>query len=198
MTVIPASAYRAPGYYRALGAALMKCEAAHEAMVTKLVRLRDMRGRLFVLGVGGGAANAAHAVCDFRKLCGIEAYAPSDGIAELTARVNDEGWATAFTGWLRTSRISDRDAMLIFSVGGGHASVSACIYEAVLLARQVGAEVLAVVGRPDGIAARVASAGVVVDSSEVNLLTPVTEAAQIAVLHALVSDPRLQLSKTKW
>lgn len=172
-------------------------DARYEAMVAELVALRSRGGRLFCLGVGGGAANAAHAVCDFRKLCAIEAYAPTDGISELTARTNDEGWGTVFSAWLRTSKVSSRDAIFVFSVGGGHANVSACIYEAVQLAKQVGARVLGVVGRPDGAVARAGDA-VIITGTQGSLLTPVTEAAQIAVLHALVSDPRLQSGRTKW
>jgi D-sedoheptulose 7-phosphate isomerase len=171
--------------------------SAYDEMVYELAALRERGGRLFCLGVGGGAANAAHAVCDFRKLCGIEAYAPADGTAELTARTNDEGWATVFKAWLRTSRLSSKDALMVFSVGGGQADVSACIYEAVQLAKQVGARVLGVVGRAEGVVARFGDA-VVVTGIAGPLLTPVTETAQVAVLHALVSDPRLQTGKTKW
>lgn len=185
-------------FYSALAAVLhQRAIPLHEKMVVELHALRERGGRLFVLGVGGGAANAAHAVNDFRKLCGVRAYAPTDGTSELTARANDEGWATIFKAWLRTEKISGGDALLVFSVGGGTAEVSACIYEAVQLAKQVGAQVLGVVGRADGITARFGDA-VVVTGLEGELLTPVTEAAQIAVLHALVSDDRLQTSGTKW
>lgn len=187
-------------FYAALSEALVdRCGPQHEALVTELIALRARRGRLFVLGVGGGAANAAHAVNDFRKLCGIEAYAPTDGIAELTARTNDEGWPTVFTEWLRVSRISFRDAIMVFSVGGGHPTVSACIYEAIQLAYAVRAPVLGVVGRSDGAAAHQGNAVIVVgELSKSAWLTPITETAQIAVLHALVSDPRLRRSPTKW
>jgi D-sedoheptulose 7-phosphate isomerase len=170
---------------------------ATEAMLCELIALRARRGRLLCLGVGGGAANAAHAVNDFRKLCGIEAYAPTDGISELTARANDEGWSTIFVEWLRTSRLSGQDALMIFSVGGGTDEVSACIHRAVTYAETVGAIVLGVVGKPDGTTAQLGDA-VVVTGLEGALLTPVTETAQIAVLHALVSDPRLQQIPTKW
>lgn len=186
------------GYYKILADVLEKKAAPlHDQMVSKLMMLQMRRGRLFVLGVGGGAANAAHAVNDFRKLCGIEAYAPTDGISEITARANDEGWATIFKAWLRTSRVGNLDALLVFSVGGGTPAVSACIYEAVQLAKNVGASVLGVVGRPDGAVARCGDAVVVTDVRG-EFLTPVTEAVQIIVLHALVSDPRLQCAKTKW
>lgn len=168
-----------------------------ELMLLGLVKLRRCRGRLFCLGVGGGAANAAHAVNDFRKLCGIEAYAPTDGISELTARANDEGWRTVFVEWLRTSRISNDDALMVFSVGGGTEKVSACIHEAVTHAQSVGAAIFGVVGKPDGTTARLGDA-VVVTGLEGLLLTPITETVQIAILHALVSDPRLQMVSTKW
>lgn len=171
--------------------------AAFEHMLKELIDLRRRSGRLFVLGMGGGAANAAHAVNDFRKLCGIETYAPTDGISELTARANDEGLSTIFKGWLRTSRISHNDALLVFSVGGGQPHASMCIYEAVQLAKQVGARVLAVVGREDGASARQGDA-VVIARSRGDWCTPVTETAQIAVLHALVSHPSLKAADTKW
>lgn len=175
----------------------MRAADQHDLLVRELVALRERRGRLFCLGVGGGAANAAHAVNDFRKLCAIEAYAPSDGIAELTARANDEGWHTIFKAWLRVSKLSSKDALFVFSVGGGQGNVSACIYEAVQLAAQVGARVLGVVGLSTGVTALVGDA-VVVTEVLGDLLTPVTEAAQAAVLHALVSDPRLKVGRTKW
>lgn len=170
-----------------------------ETMLLMLVHLRRRHGRLFCLGVGGGAANAAHAVNDFRKLCGIEAYAPTDGISELTARANDEGWRTVFVEWLRTSRMSDNDALMVFSVGGGTEEVSACIHAAVVYAESMNAVVLGVVGKPDGTTAlRGTQDAVVVTGLEGTLLTPITETAQIAILHALVSDPRLQMVSTKW
>ena len=168
-----------------------------ELMLLELVALRRRHGRLFCLGVGGGAANAAHAVNDFRKLCGIEVYAPTDGISELTARANDEGWRTVFVEWLRISRLNAEDAIMVFSVGGGTENVSACIHEAVVHAESVNAVVLGVVGKPDGTTARRGDA-VVVTGLEGPLLTPITETAQIAILHALVSDPRLQMVSTKW
>mgnify|MGYP001562305945 CR=1 FL=1 len=177
------------------------CSKGHDSLVRELAALRERGGRLFLIGVGGGAANAAHAACDFRKLCAIESYAPTDGIAEVTARTNDEGWRTIFVEWLRTSRLGRRDAIFVFSVGGGHAEVSACIYEAVQLARQVEARVLGVVGRDDGATAKMGDAVIVVDAVRGALgafLTPVTEAAQVAVLHALVSDPHLMCGKPKW
>lgn len=187
-------------YYGVLRDALYTCYSQHTKLVAELASLRERGGRLFVIGVGGGAANAAHAVCDFRKLCGIETYAPTDGIAELTARTNDDGWQTVFAEWLRGSRLGPADAVLFFSVGGGHARVSVCISEAVVLAREVGARILGVVGRSDGAVARLGDVVVVIARENVpeHLLTPVTETVQVAVLHALVSDPRLQVGKTKW
>lgn len=173
-------------------------QAGIERILTELVSLRARGGRLFVIGVGGGAANAAHAVNDFRKLCHIEAYTPTDSVAELTARANDEGWRHIFTQWLMTSRFVRNDALLVFSVGGGTETVSACIYDAVNYSLAfAGASVLAVVGRPDGAATRRAVASVVT-GLDGPLLTPITETVQVAVLHALVSDPRLQVQETKW
>lgn len=166
-------------------------------LVDELVALRERRGRLFCVGVGGGAANAAHAVNDFRKLCGIEAYAPTDSASEITARANDEGWHTIFREWLKVSRLGPADAVMVFSVGGGRGHVSQCILEAVMLAREVGAKVLGVVGRADG-ATAVYGDAVVVAGVDGPLLTPVAETAQVAILHALVSDPRLQQRSTKW
>jgi D-sedoheptulose 7-phosphate isomerase len=185
-------------FYGALSRALTDCALpAHEAMVRELAALRERGGRLFCLGVGGGAANAAHAVNDFRKLCGIEAYAPTDGVAELTARANDEGWQTIFYEWLHVSRLCGFDALMVFSVGGGTPEISQCIHEAVEYAWARGAPVLGIVGSREGTTARLGRAVAVVEA-EGALRTPVTEAAQIAVLHALVSDPRLQINKTKW
>lgn len=182
-----------------LSALLSRETIAHAVslQVEELAALRARGGRLFVLGVGGGAANAAHAVNDFRKLCDIEAYAPTDGGAELTARANDEGMDTIFTAYLRGSRLCRRDAILVFSVGGGQEQVSRCIYLAVSYARGEGARVLGVVGKPDGATAMWGD-GVIVTDIQGPLLTPVTETVQVAVLHALVSDPRLQVRATKW
>lgn len=189
----------AQSFYQCLRDVLYQGQASlkHDALVAEMLVLRKRGGRLFCLGVGGGAANAAHAACDFRKLCGIEAYAPTDGIAELTARTNDDGWSTVFSEWLRVSRIGSMDAIFVFSVGGGHVDVSACIHGAVAEALGVSARILGVVGRSDGAVAKCGHV-VVVTGVEGPLLTPVTEAAQVAVLHALVSDPRLQQQTTKW
>lgn len=171
--------------------------AGIERLARGIEPLRSHGRRLFILGVGGGAANAAHAVNDFRKLCNIEAYAPTDSVSEITARANDEGWSTVFKPWLQTSRLSRKDALLIFSVGGGTETVSPCLTAAIKYARSLQAKVFAVVGKADGFAARRAHAAVVT-GLEGPLLTPVTETVQLAVLHILVSDPRLQIADTKW
>lgn len=179
-----------------------------EELTCELVRLRDREGRLFVLGVGGGAANAAHVVNDLRKLCGIEAYAPTDSVAELTARTNDEGWDTVFVNWLKVSRPTHRDAVLVLSVGGGASYVSKCISVALGWLRGMRdfryVPILGIVGRPDGDTAKLGDIVVVVGNPEAEstpsrqFFTPITETVQIAVLHALVSDPRLQTKETKW
>jgi D-sedoheptulose 7-phosphate isomerase len=171
-----------------------------EALAERLAALRERGGRLFVLGVGGSAANCGHAVNDFRKLCGIEAYAPTDNVAELTARTNDEGWETVFSGWLETSRLSDKDAVLVFSVGGGNAerNVSVNIVQALTLAKARGATVLGIVGRDGGYTGHVGDEVVVVPTVDERLVTPHTEAFQAVVWHCLVSHPRLQRHATTW
>lgn len=171
-----------------------------ERLVAELVALRARGGRLFVLGVGGSAANASHAVNDFRKLCGIETYAPTDNVSELTARTNDEGWETVFTGWLKISRLSAEDAVLVFSVGGGNLekNVSVNLLHALELAKKVGARILGVVGRDGGHAAKVGNEVVIVPTVDDGLVTPHTEAFQAVVWHCLVSHPDLQVQATKW
>lgn len=171
-----------------------------ERLVAELVALRARGGRLFVLGVGGSAANASHAVNDFRKLCGIETYAPTDNVSELTARTNDEGWETVFTGWLKISRLSAEDAVFVFSVGGGNLekNVSVNLLHALELAKQVGAKILGVVGRDGGHAAKVGNEVVIVPTVDDGLVTPHTEAFQAVVWHCLVSHPDLQENATKW
>jgi D-sedoheptulose 7-phosphate isomerase len=173
--------------------------ATIEAIATGLAERRDAGGRLFVIGVGGGAGHASHAVCDFRKLAGFEAYTPVDNVSELTARTNDEGFETVFDAWLRTSRISARDALLVFSVGGGSREhgISINLVNAVELARSVGAAVYGVVGRPDGTTAQLADACVVVPAPP-ERLTPHTEGWQAVVWHLLVSHPVLAAHETKW
>jgi D-sedoheptulose 7-phosphate isomerase len=171
-----------------------------ESLADALAALRECGGRLFILGVGGSAANAAHAVNDFRKLCGIETYAPTDNVSELTARTNDEGWETVFAAWLRTSRLTKKDAVLVFSVGGGNAehNVSMNIVRALELATEVGATILGVVGRDGGTTKKLGHHVVVIPTVDAALVTPHTEAFQAVVWHCLVSHPKLQVAATKW
>jgi len=174
--------------------------AAIDRLVALLVALRDRGGRLFVLGVGGSAANASHAVNDFRKITRIEAYTPTDNVAELTARINDDGWETAFAAWLRTSRISARDMVLVFSVGGGDLArnISPNLVRALEYAKAVGAAVAGVVGRNGGYTAQAADVCVIVPTVNPETVTPHTEAFQAVVWHLLVSHPALRASATKW
>ncbi len=171
-----------------------------EAMVDLLAAARTAGGRLFVLGVGGSAANASHAANDFRKLVGLETYAPTDNVSELTARTNDEGWPSVFEGWLRTSRLGPTDVVLVLSVGGGNLekNVSPNLVCALQYVRQVGARVLGIVGRDGGYTAQVADACVVVPTVNPSHVTAHSEAFQGIVLHLLVSHPRLQSGPTKW
>jgi D-sedoheptulose 7-phosphate isomerase len=174
--------------------------AALRGLVDRLVELRDRRGRLFILGVGGSAGNASHAVNDFRKIVGIESYAPTDNVSELTARTNDEGWDTVFESWLRTSRLNERDAVLVFSVGGGNLerNVSPNLVKALRLAKDVGATILGIVGRDGGFTATVADACVIVPTVNPEHVTPHSEAFQAVVWHGLVTHPRLKQQETKW
>jgi D-sedoheptulose 7-phosphate isomerase len=173
---------------------------AVERLAEELCALRERGGRLFVLGVGGSAANASHAVNDFRKLCGIEAYAPTDNVSELTARINDEGWATSFSEWLKVSRLSQDDLVLVFSVGGGNVekNVSPNLVQALELCLERGARIAGVVGRDGGHTARVAHACVVVPTVNPAAVTPHTEAMQAVIWHLLVSHPKLQRVTAKW
>lgn len=165
-----------------------------------LAETRGQGGRLFVLGVGGSAGNASHAVNDFRKLCGFEAYSPTDNVSELTARINDDGWDTAFAHWLRGSRLGPRDLVLVFSVGGGDAArnVSMNLVRALDYARSVGARTAAIVGRDGGHAGRVADACVLVPTVNPESVTPHAEAFQAVLWHLLVTHPRLQTAPGKW
>ena len=171
-----------------------------ERMVSILAELRDAGGRLFFLGVGGSAGNCGHAVNDFRKIVGIEAYAPTDNVSELTARTNDEGWETVFVEWLKTSRLKPTDAVFIFSVGGGDMkkNVSANLVRALEYAKKVGAKVLGVVGRDGGYTARVGDAVAIVPTVNPETVTPHSEAFQAVIWHLLVSHPRLKIQQTKW
>ncbi len=173
---------------------------AIERVVDLLAALRERKGRLFILGVGGSAGNASHAVNDFRKLVGIEAYAPTDNVSELTARTNDEGWETTFAAWLKVSRLRDTDAILVFSVGGGdlERNVSPNLVRAVQYAKEVGAKVLGIVGRDGGYTARQADAAVVIPTVNDDHITPHSEAFQGVVWHCIVSHPSLKACATKW
>lgn len=174
--------------------------AAVDLMARGLAGVREGGGRLFVLGVGGSAANAGHAVNDFRKLCDIETYAPTDNVSELTARTNDEGWDTVFAAWLCTSRACERDAVLVFSVGGGSAekNVSLNLVRALDEAKARRLKIFGVVGRDGGYTARVADVAVIVPTADAAHVTPHTEAFQAMVWHCLVSHPLLQTQKTTW
>ncbi len=174
--------------------------AAIEALCGELATLREREGRLFIIGVGGSAGNAGHAVNDFRKLCGIEAYAPTDNVSELTARTNDEGWPTVFAEWLKVSRANAKDAILIFSVGGGNMekNVSPNIVSAIGVAKERGMRVLGVVGRDGGYTKKAGDCVVVIPTVEESRVTPHAEAFQAVVWHCLVSHPLLQKNATKW
>lgn len=169
-------------------------------LVDTLARVRAGGGRLFVLGVGGSAANASHAVNDFRKLTGLEAYTPVDNVSELTARINDDGWESSFANWLAGSRLTERDGVLVFSVGGGDAerNVSVNLVRAVEYAKSVGATVCGVVGRTGGFTAKMADVCVIVPTVNEQTVTPHTEAFQAVIWHLLVSHPRLQTVPAKW
>jgi D-sedoheptulose 7-phosphate isomerase len=173
---------------------------AIERLAAALVEVRSRGGRLFFLGVGGSAANCSHAVNDFRKLAGFEAYAPTDNVAELTARTNDEGWDTVFVAWLAGSRLGPADAVFVLSVGGGSVEkkVSANLVHALQHAQKVGATILGVVGRDGGYTATVAHACVIVPTVNQDAVTPHAEAFQAVVWHLLVSHPRVQIAPTKW
>jgi D-sedoheptulose 7-phosphate isomerase len=174
--------------------------AAVETLAKELAELRQRRGRLFFLGVGGSAANCSHAVNDFRKLCGIEAYTPVDNVAELTARTNDEGWETVFAAWLKTSQATRNDAVFVFSVGGGNLekNVSANIVAGLKEAKQRGMKIFGVVGRDGGYTRQVGDCVVLVPTVDASRVTPHTEAFQAVVWHCLVSHPALQQISTKW
>ncbi len=171
-----------------------------EKVAALLADLRDRGGRLFILGVGGSAANASHAVNDFRKIVGIEAYAPTDNVSELTARTNDEGWATVFVAWLKVSHLSANDAVMVFSVGGGNVekNISPNLVSALQYAGSVGSRIVGIVGRDGGYTAKVADACVIVPTVNPETVTPHAEAFQAVVWHLLVSHPALKATQTKW
>jgi D-sedoheptulose 7-phosphate isomerase len=179
--------------------ALLDTEAIDD-MVRAMVQLRGRGGRLFILGSGGGAGHASHAVNDFRKIAAIEAYCPTDNVSELTARVNDDGWETSYANWLKGSRLNGRDMLLIFSVGGGNREhqVSMNLVRCLELAQEVGAGICGVVGRDGGYTAKVATACVIVPTVNPNTVTPHVESFQAVVWHLLVSHPDLQAADMKW
>jgi D-sedoheptulose 7-phosphate isomerase len=175
----------------------------HESIESMLEVLHDARrqgGRIFFLGVGGGAGHASHAVNDFRKIAGIECYAPTDNVSELTARINDDGWETSYRNWLRGSRLHERDVVFVFSVGGGDAArnISANLVAALEYAREVGAKICGVVGRDGGFTAQVSNACVVVPVVNQDTITPHTESFQALIWHLLVSHPKLKAGEMKW
>src|SRR5438128_5671382 len=188
-------------YLAEVGQILLQLDAdAIERVVPLLAETRARGGRLFILGVGGSAANASHAVNDFRKLAHLEAYAPTDNVSELTARTNDEGWASVFEGWLRVSRLGPADLVLVFSVGGGNAerNVSPNLVAALQYAKGMGARIAGVVGRDGGFTAQVANACVIIPTVNPDHVTPHTEAFQAVIWHLLVSHPKLKVLPTKW
>lgn len=169
-------------------------------IVSKLAELRENNGRLFILGVGGSAGNASHAVNDFRKLCNIEAYAPTDNVSELTARTNDEGFDTIFSEYLKVSRVGREDAILIFSVGGGSVekNVSLNLISAIKEARKNKTQIFSIVGKPDGFAAQNSDISIVIPVSDNTLITPMSEAFQAVIWHCIVTHPHLAFNATKW
>jgi D-sedoheptulose 7-phosphate isomerase len=173
--------------------------AAVDAMARGLAAVRERGGRLFILGVGGGAGHASHAVNDFRKLCRMESYAPSDNVSELTARTNDDGWETSYSAWLEISRLSERDALLVFSVGGGSRehNVSTNLVGAMEAAHRIGAAIFGVVGAPGGTLSELADVAILIDPPA-GLRTPLVESFQAVIWHALVSHPQLALQQGHW
>ena len=188
-------------YFKEVGeiAALIN-HAEVEQLAAELAQLREREGRLFLLGVGGSAANCSHAVNDFRKLCGIESYAPTDNVSELTARTNDEGWDTVFAAWLRTSKANQKDAVFVLSVGGGNTEkkVSTNLVFGIKAAKSLGMKIFGVVGRDGGYTKEVGDTVIVIPTVESSRITPHAEAFQAVVWHCLVSNPLLQQSATKW
>ena len=174
--------------------------AVIEKMVDTLISIRDKKGRLFFMGVGGGAGNAGHAVNDFRKIAGIESYSPTDNVSELTARINDNGWENSFAEWLKSSNLNSKDGVFVFSVGGGNRekNVSVNLVKALEYARKVRAMVLGIVGRDGGYTAKIAYACLIIPTVNPTTVTPHTEAFQSVIWHLLVSHPRLRTAEMKW
>lgn len=175
-------------------------DRAIEKLVNALMTIKENAGRVFFLGVGGSAGNCSHAVNDFRKIVNIESYAPTDNVSELTARTNDDGWASVFVEWLKISRLTAKDALFVLSVGGGNVekNISPNLVEAIQYAKSVGAQVLGIVGRNGGYTAQVADACVIVPTINIENITPHSEAFQAVVWHLLVSHPKLKANQTKW
>lgn len=173
---------------------------AIEKMIDSLINLRDKGGRLFFLGVGGGAGNATHAVNDFRKICNMESYTPTDNISELSARINDDGWDSAFVNWLKGSRLNDKDGIFVFSVGGGNRekNISVNLVRALEYAKEAGAKIFGIVGRDGGFTAQVADACVVVPTVNPETVTAHTEAFQAVIWHLIVSHPAMKVAEMKW
>lgn len=168
--------------------------------IDMIVDLRKSGGRLFILGVGGGAGNAAHAVNDFRKIAGIESYAPTDNVSELTARVNDDGWDSAFVNWLKGSRLGPKDCILVFSVGGGNAEkkISNNLVEALKYSKEKGAQIIGIIGRDGGYTAKVADSAIIIPVIDKETVTPHTEAFQAVIWHLIVSHPDVKTNEMKW
>ena len=197
---MPMASDHSEGYFAAVGALARAIDRDKIDLLARgLAELRARGGRLFVLGVGGGAGHASHAVNDFRKLCAIESYAPTDNVSELTARTNDDGWDSSYSAWLEVSRLSADDALMVFSVGGGSRehNVSTNIVNALELAGRVGASVYGVVGSPGGALAECADAAIVIEAPP-DLRTPLVESFQAVVWHALVSHPELAARRGHW
>ncbi len=174
--------------------------AVIEKMVDTLISIRDKKGRLFFMGVGGGAGNAGHAVNDFRKIAGIESYSPTDNVSELTARINDNGWESSFAEWLKSSNLNSKDGVFVFSVGGGNRekNVSVNLVKALEYARKVRAMVLGIVGRDGGYTAKIAYACLIIPTVNPTTVTPHTEAFQSVIWHLIVSHPRIRTAEMKW
>jgi len=197
---VPPATDHATSYLSAAATLAQRIEPERlDALARALAAVRDRGGRLFILGVGGGAGHASHAVNDFRKLCHLESYAPTDNVSELTARTNDDGWETAFSGWLEISRLSDRDALLVFSVGGGSRehNVSPNLVAAMESARAAGASIYGVVGAPGGALGEMADIAILIDPPP-ELRTPLVESFQAVVWHGLVSHPELAAQQGHW
>ena len=169
-------------------------------LVIELNKVKKKSGRIFFLGVGGSAGNCSHAVNDFRKLCNIESYTPTDNVSELTARINDEGWASSFVNWLKVSKFKKKDALFILSVGGGNKkkNISTNLIMAIDYAKKINSNILGIIGKHDGYARKSSNKVIVIPEVDKNLVTPLSEAFQAVVWHCLVSHPKLQINKTKW